>query len=122
VTTPFILWDPRGFLNSVVLLQFREPFRPDSLSLVAWLAGRGFHVPIIAATLAAAVIAVALALRRLPSSTSGFSAGMALVTCALFMFGKKAFCNYYFFVLGALAVAIAASGAEADRTEHTRSS
>lgn len=119
VTLPFVVWNPRAFLDSVVLLQFREPFRADSLSFLVWLAGRGLHLPVIAATLVAAVLAVALALRRLPPSAAGFSTGMALVTFALFAFGKKAFCNYYFFVLGALAVAIAASGDQPDRVEPT---
>jgi hypothetical protein len=37
---------------------------------------------------------------------------MMLLTFVLFAFGKKAFCNYYFFVLGAMALAIASAGEE----------
>jgi hypothetical protein len=112
VTVPFVVWDPAGFLNSAVLLQLREPFRPDSLSVLAWLAHHGIVVPHMAATLAAGVVALVLALRTLPRSTASFATGLAFVTCAMFLFGKKAFCNYYFFVLGALCVAIAAIGQE----------
>jgi hypothetical protein len=110
VTVPFLIWDPNGFLNSVVLLQFREPFRTDSLSVPAWLAASGIAIPPLAATVAATIAAAVLALRTLPRSAGGFGAGMALLSLAMFAFGKKAFCNYYFFVLGALALAIAASG------------
>lgn len=114
VTLPFVIWDPYGFANSVVLLQFREPFRADSLSFLAWLARLGIDVPPLPATLAAAVAAAVLARRTLRPSVGGFSTGLALVTFAMFAFGKKAFCNYYFFVLGALAVAIAATGGATD--------
>ena len=110
VTVPFFLWDPTGFMRSVVLLQLREPFRMDSLSLLAWMAGQGMPTPGVVATLAAGATGVGLALWRLPRTAGGFAAGMAIATLLLFLFGKKAFCNYYFFVLGAMAVAVAASG------------
>ena len=42
VTLPFFLWSPGDFWNSVVTLQFRQPFRTDSLSLLAWWAARDF--------------------------------------------------------------------------------
>lgn len=112
VTLPFFLWDPGGFVHSVVLLQFREPFRRDSLSVLAWLAAHGIWIPPIAATAIAAIVAATVALRALPRSTGGLAAGLAIVTFAMFVFGKKAFCNYYFFVLGAMAIATAASGEE----------
>jgi hypothetical protein len=110
VTLPLALWDPDGFFRSVVWLQVREPFRTDSLSVLAWLARRGVPVPTIATTLVAGGVAAALALWKLPRSAGGFAAGTAVMTLVLFAFGKKAFCNYYFFVLGALAVTVAASG------------
>jgi hypothetical protein len=112
VTLPFAVWDPRGFMNSVVLLQFREPFRQDSLSVLAWLAGHGINLPTIATTAVAAALAAIAAIVKLPRSTGGFAAGVMLLTFVLFAFGKKAFCNYYFFVLGAMAVAIASAGEE----------
>jgi hypothetical protein len=110
VTLPFAIWDPQGFFRSVVWLQVLEPFRTDSLSALAALAKRGVPLPTIATTLVAGAVAVALALWKLPRSSGGFAAGTALLMFVLFAFGKKAFCNYYFFVLGALAIAVAASG------------
>ena len=35
---------------------------------------------------------------------------LAAIACVLFAFSKKAFCNYYFFVLGAFCIAIVADG------------
>ena len=51
VTLPFVVWQPRAFVDSVVLLQMREPFRIDSLSYLSWAArhdlGAG-SVPVVA--------------------------------------------------------------------------
>ena len=110
VTLPGLLWDPAGFMNSVVLVLTREALRLDSLSVLAWLAHQGISLPTVAASLVAVGVALALGLTLLPRCTSGFAMGMALMTLLLFAFSKKAFCNYYFFVLGALTVAIAAIG------------
>jgi hypothetical protein len=111
VTLPFLVWDPHGFLTSVVFLQFAEPFRTDSLSYLAWLARSGLGQPGAWVTLLAAAVSTALALWKLPRTAAGFSAGVAFVLLASFAFGKKAFCNYYFFVIAALTTAVAAAAA-----------
>ena len=56
----------------------------------------------------AAGLAVGLALWRLPRTPAGFSAAIATTFFAFFLFNKQAFCNYYFFVVGALCVTVAA--------------
>jgi len=108
VTLPFALWHPNAFMRNVVWLQTREPFRIDSLSYLAWAAthgmGQGSFVWALGAGAVAAVIA-ALATRNTPE---GFAASVTFTTFAFFAFGSKAFCNYYFFVIGALCCAIAA--------------
>jgi hypothetical protein len=108
VTLPFALWHPNAFMRNVVWLQMREPFRIDSLSYLAWAAlrgmGQGSFVWAIGAGVVGAIIS-AIATRNTPE---GFSASVALTTFAFFAFGSKAFCNYYFFVIGALCCAIAA--------------
>jgi uncharacterized membrane protein len=104
---PFVIWDPAGFARSVVLLQLNEPFRTDSLSFLAWLARPGLAPPQTAVTLLAGAGALALALWRLPKTASGIAALTALTTLALFAFGKKAFCNYYFFVIAMLCIGAA---------------
>ena len=106
VTLPFVLWDPTGFLKSVVLVQLAEPFRVDSLSYVSWMSRHGLVEPRLWITIGAAGAAVALGLWRLPRTPVAFAAGSALVALASFAFGKKAFCNYYFFVIAALVTAV----------------
>jgi hypothetical protein len=57
----------------------------------------------------ASLIALMIAVWRSPRSPAGFAASLALLSLAFFAFNKQAFCNYYFFVIGALCCAIAAS-------------
>jgi hypothetical protein len=108
VTLPFALWHPNAFMRNVIWLQTREPFRADSLSYLAWAAvhgmGQGSFLWAIGAGIVAAIICAA-ATRNTPA---GFAASIGLTTLAFFAFGSKAFCNYYFFVIGALCCAIAA--------------
>jgi len=107
-TLPLALWHPHAFMQNVVWLQTLEPFRSDSLSYLSWAArngiGRGSFVWAVVAASAASVFSV-LATRNTPA---GFATSVALTTFMMFAFGSKAFCNYYFFVLGALCCAIAA--------------
>lgn len=109
VTLPFFLWDPSAFLNSVVTLQFRQPFRTDALSFLSWWAAMGHPPPSSAIAFAAAALTTALALWRYPRTAAGFAATVAITFLAFFAFNKQAFCNYYFFVVGALCVTVAAS-------------
>jgi hypothetical protein len=112
VTVPFVLWHPRSFIESVVLLQTREPFRIDSLSYSSWAARHGWSAGSFLWAIAAAAVGLAAAMRATPNTASGFAASLALATFATFAFGSKAFCNYYFFVAGALCCAAAVSGVE----------
>jgi hypothetical protein len=105
----FFLWQPRPFLKDVVLLQLREPFRSDALSYLVWLARNGWGTPSLMWTVAAMGTALAIILWRSDRSTAGVPASLAFVLLATFAFGRKAFCNYYFMVIGALCCAIAAA-------------
>ena len=51
-----------------------------------------------------------LALWRCPRDPAGFAAGLAMTFLPFIAFNKQAFANYYYFVIGALATAVAASG------------
>ncbi len=108
VTLPLALWHPNRFLEAVILLQTREPFRPDSLSLLSWASREGWGSGTFLWALGAAGITMLVALWRVPSTAAGFAASLALSLMAMFMFGSKAFCNYYFLVIGTLCCAIAA--------------
>jgi hypothetical protein len=115
VTLPFALWHPNAFMRNVIWLQTREPFRIDSLSYLAWAAthgmGEGSFVWALGAGAIAAIV-TAVATRNTPE---GFAASVTLTTFAFFAFGSKAFCNYYFFVIGALCCAIAAFPSAGER-------
>jgi hypothetical protein len=107
VTLPLALWHPRAFVDAVVLLQLREPFRTDSLSYLSWAASMGWGAGSFAWPIAAACIALTAGMIRTPNTPAGFAASLALASFATFIFGSKAFCNYYFFVLAAICCAVA---------------
>lgn len=113
VTVPFAIAQPRAFVDSVVLLQTREPFRIDSLSYLSWAARHDWGSASFLWSLGAAAAALALGLLATPNTPAGFALALALSTFATFAFGSKAFCNYYFFVAGALCCGAAALAAEA---------
>lgn len=128
VTLPFLLWEPRSFVESVLLLQTREPFRIDSLSYLSWAARQDWGSGTFLWALGAAAIGLAIAMALSPPSPLGFAASLACSTFAMFAFGSKAFCNYYFFVAGALCCAAAhaaesarelTSGKSPDRTDRS---
>jgi len=114
VTLPFFLWNPSGFWHSVVRLQLLQPFRTDALSLPAWWVARGHDQPSAVVAFAAVAVAQGIALRCLPRTPAGFGAAVAVSFFSFFVFNKQAFCNYYFFVIGALCVTLAAWRAPVD--------
>jgi hypothetical protein len=108
VTLPFALWHPNAFMRNVVWLQTLEPFRNDSLSYLAWAVRRGMSAGSFVWAIGAGIVAAILTLFTTRNTPEGFAASVALTTFAFFAFGSKAFCNYYFLVIGALCCAIAA--------------
>lgn len=108
VSLPLAAWDIAAFVHSAITLQFHQPFRADALAYTAWLA----HGNVPPSWLAFVVVipAAALALWRSPRTPAGFAAAIAIIFFCFFAFNKQAFCNYYFFVLGALCCAVAATG------------
>ena len=91
-TLPFVLWDPRAFLDNVVLLQAREPFRIDSISYLSWAAradGEWDRCLVTCRSVRSlANRAVANAIRH----------GLAHPLPVVVVMSRrlKAFCNYYF--------------------------
>jgi hypothetical protein len=109
IVAPFFLWDPVAIFRSVVLWQFRQPFRTDSLSYAA-LAARTIGVqPGIWLSLLVCGGVIWLAFQRSPRNAFGFAMSLSLVLLVFFAFSKQAFCNYYFLVIGATCTAIALS-------------
>lgn len=105
---PFALWNLAEFWRAVAEVQLLQPFRHDALSYLVWWTRRGHPAPSSAWGFVAAMVGVAISLWRLPRSPYGFATGIGLTFLLFFAFNKQAFCNYYYFVAGALAVAGAA--------------
>jgi hypothetical protein len=106
-TLPFALWHRNSFLNNVIWLQTREPFRIDSLSYLSWAAREGWVQGSFVWAIVAAAVAIVAGFVAAPNTPAGFSASVTLYSLAMFAFGSKAFCNYYYFVIGALCCTIA---------------
>lgn len=106
VSLPLILWDTRAFAHSALLWQFRQPFRADSLSYLAWLRpANPLQWTWVAFAAMFATMAFVLAIgrrKRLP-----FPVGVAMLFMMFFAFNKQAFANYYYFVISALCIALA---------------
>ncbi len=114
ITLPLALWHPNAFLRNVVWLQTVEPFRVDSLSYLSWAARHGWGEGSFIWAVSVAIVAAILALLTTRNTPDAFAASVSLTTFAMFAFGSKAFCNYYFFVIGALCCGVAASTSKAD--------
>jgi hypothetical protein len=120
VTLPVALWNIPAFWHSVVELQFRQPFRADAISYLSWM-GEAFWVKsaILLIPFAAFLATTLLVLWRRRSV--GFAAVCALCFLVFFSLNKQAFANYYFFVIGAMACAVAelaGTGAALDCSAH----
>lgn len=107
VTLPFALWHPHAFVRSAVWLQTQEPFRIDALSVLSWADrhgwGRGTFLWAVGAGIAGSLIGLATTV----PTAAGYAASTALTLLLMFVFGSKAFCNYYVCVIGVLCCAMA---------------
>ncbi len=108
VSLPLMIINLPAFFRSVVTLQLHQPFRTDALSYLAWWASRGHAPPPVWVAFLGVAAALALALWRAPRTPAGFAASVAFVYGVFFALNKQAFANYYYFVVGALCVALAA--------------
>jgi hypothetical protein len=100
---PFIVWDPGEFFRDVALMQVNQPFRFDALSWLVPVARAVGHPVSATAGFIAAAVVLLLALRNdaTPAHAARVSAAALLV---FVLFNKQAFCNYYWLVMGLLAV------------------
>ncbi len=117
LTLPWLLLEPVAFLKSVVALQVMQPFRADSLSLMARFSRDGIQPFPSWVCFVAAGIAAFLAVRRAPRTPAGFCAATAAVFLAFLIVNKQAFWNYYLPPLAALWCAVALGSTGGDETE-----
>jgi len=108
LTVPFVARHPADAWRSLVTAHWRQPFRADSLSLRAWWFEQGHGVVTPAVGLVVTGLIVVLCVCLAPRTPSGFAASAALVLTCLFL-GGNSFANYYWLVVGALTLAVAAS-------------
>lgn len=113
VTVPFFLWGPGDFWFSVVKLQVLQPFRVEALSFLAWWKQASGTQPATWWPFVVTAGAVAASVWRLPRTAGGFLAGVTVSYLAFFATNKQAFCNYYYLVIGAAALAAALASREA---------
>ena len=107
LSVPMALWDVGGFYRSVIEIQFKQPFRADSLSyLVTVLRAGGPQLsPIFG--FAALLAGLFFALKRAPRGAASWCSASALAYLGFFALNKQAFANYYFWPFGLLAAAVA---------------
>lgn len=120
ITLPLALWHPNAFMRNVVWLQTLEPFRVDSLSYLSWAAREGMGQGSFVWAVGAAIVAAAVSLAATRNTPGGFAASVAFTAFAMFAFGSKAFCNYYFFVIGALCCGTATCASPPTRADSSR--
>ncbi len=107
VTVPFVLWSPGDFWFDVVKLQTLQPFRPDALSFAAKWNQLVGSPPVAWWAFVVAASASAVCAWRLPRGPGSFLVGVTVTYLLFFASSKQAFANYYFFVIGAAALAVA---------------
>jgi len=111
---PFAVWNLRDFFEDIVLFQFFQPFRTDALGIPAFVAwATGWEMPSWLSLIAwAAGVSWIYHLGKIRAEADTVRAWAVISSVSyfiLFIFAKQAFCNYYYFV-GALLVALAATG------------
>ncbi len=99
---PYLWLDAASFYRSTIAVYLKQPLRADSLSWVAWFKNRLGFEPAGWALLAAyfGVLGAAcwLLVWRSQGRLALWAAACALAYGAIFLLGKQAFCNYYYFV------------------------
>jgi hypothetical protein len=106
---PFILWDPASFWKNGVMLVVSLPFHNSTLTLASFLNRLSGWTPGPALSIVSGLVSMAgfpLLLRRVPQLPRFLlcSTGTLFTT---FLFGTKAFVNYYYLVSGLMVLALA---------------
>ncbi len=107
VTAFLALQNIPAFLWNVGLIQWYQPFRTDALSFAALYTHAIQASPPSSIAFIALLIAFLFAKHCLTPSPENFVLALSLGFGIFFAFNKQAFCNYYYLLLGCLAVAAA---------------
>jgi hypothetical protein len=109
LVVPWILADPDGFWHSVVALQFRQPFRPDALTVSALLSSSGVSPFSASVAFMFALLGLVFVLLKSARSAAAMCVSVNFVYLVFFALNKQAFCNYYYFIIGSACVGAAAA-------------
>jgi hypothetical protein len=109
VTLPLVLWNVHAFWHSAVEVQIKNPFRADSMNYAAALVQAGGREMPGWIAFAAALLAAVVCVWQAGMGPAAFCAAVAVIYLCFFALAKQAFYNYYFFTIGALCCAVAAT-------------
>jgi hypothetical protein len=111
IIMPFFLIDPAAFLRTILAIQVKTPFRPDSISLLTWSVNEfGWPPPWtfgVLPLLFGGLTAIALAIRA-PRTPAAFAGSFGLTLLVTVLLSRASFMNYYFLVSGAFLIAAVA--------------
>lgn len=107
LTLPLVLWDVAGFSRSAIEMQFKQPFRTDSLSYLVTILNAGGPQLSPLFGFAALGGAIIWSLKSAPRSAASWCGAGALAYLGFFALNKQAFANYYCWVFGLLAAGVA---------------
>jgi len=108
---PFFLLSPQKFFSQTLWVYFQNPPHPSilphtSLSLnTLFFTLTGHDLPAILTVLIALAIIILLLTKQV-KTLSGKVAGVALVNFAVYLFGRQAFVNYYYFIASLLLLSL----------------
>ncbi len=105
---PFVLWDHHGMWSALVGHHLGNPFRSDSLSLTALLWNAGILLPMWLGFVAA--LASFAVVWCVPRQLGTLLLASTLPFFGFYLFGRQAFCNYYYLLDATLLFAAAAMG------------
>ena len=116
VSLPLILLDVQAFKTANFDIVGNAGFRMDALNYLALFANQTGRIPLSSTAsmlgMGGAILATVLTLRRRMHSAFGYAIAVAFVYLIFFAFYKFAFCNYYYFLIGAICAAVGAMETE----------
>lgn len=108
VVGAFVVWDPAAFVHSTIEFHLKQPFRPESMSLLPGLDNQFGPLPewlLAISPLVGLVVSLVIALRTKPGATA-FALGVGLSLLVTVLLSKQAHLNYFFPVGVALLLAV----------------
>ncbi len=103
---PFLLVTPNGLFTAVVLHHLGNPLREDSLSITGTLSRFGVQLPSWVGIVASFVTFSTL--RLVPRVVGALLLSSVLTFLVFYVFGRQAFCNYYYLLDATVLIAAAA--------------